>query len=58
VKGVVEGVMDQLEEDSCSEEGEGEEEEFEEEEDIYDQVYYDIGDESESECDAGFNALC
>ena len=39
--------MDQLEEDSCSEE--------EEEEDIYDQVY--IEDESESECDATFNAL-
>ena len=38
MKGVVEGVMDQLQEDSSGDEEEEEAEEEEEEEDIYDQV--------------------
>ena len=48
MKGVAEGVMDQLQQDSS-----GDEEEEEEEEDIYDEVE----GESEPECNAAFNTL-
>ena len=50
MKGVVEGVMDQLQEDSS---GGEEEEEEEEEEDSYD----DVEGESEPECNVAFNTL-
>ena len=50
MKGVAEGVMDQLQQDNS---GDEEEEEEEEEEDIYDEVE----GESEPECNAAFNTL-